>query len=595
MRRLPSLQALHALHPLRHALPRRRRRRRPGRGRRRRVRRRARVRRRRRDQGAPGDGKTWPPLEGGAAELTGGARAFAEGLVFDADGDGKPDLIAWSRAPDGLRGEVWFAPGKAPAGGRILAALPGDLAAPGCTLRASLTRIGPSAVAFDFDPRCPTRALSPIRATRWIAVFRLGAAPELGLEIRLGAPADGESLSVALDGRDRDGDGRGDLTATLTLDGAPRPLPAGGQAKATLAFFDRPAGLSRDPSEPEASLKTLTLALVADGRKKTTAPHLPAAAAAARRLWTLLCEEAGKPLVTTSAGPVHCPDVHLLEDAAIAETEAAPQPRRPLAAAAAMSRLDASTAKTSTPSSQKSVPSLPGRLVRTTAAAPDLTPPPPSPPRSSTTAATSSSAPATVSSGVDRTSFEGEGPPSDAALGRPTRLPPPSHPRDAPPHLDPHLHRRALRTPPPSSRTSEVGHDPLDSPLPILTPTHCTPGRVPADLLGPTAPGDHIAVRGDLIVLPRESPPHPALAETLALAPSTPVPLGAARSPDGSVLAVSTTRGVLVAQIKAQGRSVAAKLWTAPALDNATACVPNDAADRIACAVKGAAAIYDAK
>ena len=41
--------------------------------------------------------------------------------------------------------------------------------------------------------------------------------------------------------------------------------------------------------------------------------------------------------------------------------------------------------------------------------------------------------------------------------------------------------------------------------------------------------------------------------------------------------------------------SKGSKLWTSPALDSPTACVPNNAADRIACAVKGAVAIYDAR
>ena len=73
------------------------------------------------------------------------------------------------------------------------------------------------------------------------------------------------------------------------------------------------------------------------------------------------------------------------------------------------------------------------------------------------------------------------------------------------------------------------------------------------------------------------------------------VELGAARSPDGAVVALSTSRGVLVATLKGQGRAASAKLWTAPALDSASGCVPNNAADRIACAVKGAVAIYDAR
>src|SRR5690349_1512404 len=52
------------------------------------------------DTAAPRDGKAWP-IEGGLASAPAG-HAFAEGLVFDADGDQKPDLLAWSRAPNDL-------------------------------------------------------------------------------------------------------------------------------------------------------------------------------------------------------------------------------------------------------------------------------------------------------------------------------------------------------------------------------------------------------------------------------------------------------------------------------------------------------------
>jgi hypothetical protein len=536
---------------------------------------------------APGDGKHWP-LEGGAVEPPAG-HAFAVGLVLDADGDGKPDLLAWSRAQDGLRGELWFASGKDPASGRALIALPGDLAVPGCAPSVSLTRIGPGAVALDFDPRCSARVRD--RGARWVAVFRLasGGPPELGLELRLGAPAEGESLAVALDGRDRDGDGRGDLTATLTLSGAPHPLPAGGEAKATLAFFDRPTGLSRDPSEPEASLKALAVGLVSDGRKKTTAPHVAAAAMAARRLHALLCEEAGKPVVTTSAGPVHCGDVHLLEDAAMAEAEAALNLGDPLAALAAMGRIEGRR-KDLDALFAKSVPSVAGKLVRTTAAAPDVAPPP-------------AFGPIAFDGGgdllvrarehvlrVDRASFAES--PIDAAVKWPTRLAWGPSP-DAPAWTLAAVEERCDS--PTLVARFEAGGGTIDVALPILTPARCAAARVPVDLLGPSAQGDLVSIRGDVVAFSREASPHAAIAEGLAAAPGAAVPLGAARSPDGAVVAISTPRGVLVAQIKGQGRSAAATLWTTPALDGATACAPSNAADRIACAVKGAVAIYDAR
>ncbi len=535
---------------------------------------------------APGDGKTWP-LQGGVAEPPAG-HAFAEGLIFDADGDAKPDLIAWARAPDGLRGEVWFAPGASPGTGRTLAALPGDLASPGCNPLASLTRIGPGTVVFDFDPRCGARARD--RAARWIAVFRLapGAPPELGLELRLGAPADGESLAVTVDGRDRDGDGRGDFTATIALGGAPRPLIAGGNAAATLAYFDRPAGLSRDPSEPGASLRALAAGLVADGRKKTTAPRVAAAAGAARRLWALLCEEAGKPAITTSAGPVRCGDVHLTEDAAIAEAEAALNLGDPFGAVAALSRLEGRR-KDLDAFVARSIPSLEGKLVHATAAAPDVQPGP-------------AFGPIAFNNGgdllvrtrervvrVDRTSWEES--PIDAALKWPTRL---AWPVETPAWTLLAVEERCDS--PTLIARFQVGGEGVDVPLPILTPPRCVPSaRVPVDMLGASAQGALLSIRGDLIAVPREAQPRPALADALALAPDTSVELGAARSPDGKGIALTTSRGVLVATLKGQGRAATARLWTSPALDSATACVPNNAADRIACAVKGAVAIYDAR
>jgi hypothetical protein len=534
---------------------------------------------------APGDGKTWP-LEGGATEAPAG-HAFVEGLVFDADGDQKPDLIAWARSPDGLRGEIWFAPGKIPDAGRAVAAIPADVALPGCNPTATLTRIGAGVVVFDLDPRCSARARG--HASRWIAVLRLvpGGAPELGLEIRLGAPAEGETLAVAFDGRDRDGDGRGDVTATITLSGAPRPCPAGGEARAVLAFFDRPAGLSRDPSEPEASLKALAAGIVADGRKKTTAARVPASAAAARRMVALLCEEAGKPAITTSAGAVRCGDVRLADDVTMAEVEAALNLGDPFAAEAALARveghrkdLDALVAK--------SIPSIAGKLLRATAAAPS----PELGPAFGPIAFNTSGDVLVRTKGrvirVDRTSFDEA--PIDAALRWPVRL---AAPFDAPVWTLAGIEERCDA--PTLVARFEVGGEPTEVPLPIPTPLRCAgAAHVPADFLGASPEGELIAVRGEILAVPREAPPRPALAEGLGLAPGAVAPLGAPRSPNGAVIAFTTPRGVLVATLKGQGRAASARIWTSPALDGASACVPNDAGDRIACVVKGAVAIYDA-
>ena len=325
----------------------------------------------------PGDGKSWP-LDDTVVATAPIGRTFAAGLVLDMDGDGKRDLLAWSRAPDGLRGELRFTPGANVASARTLAAMPEGLASPGCTVATQLSQVGPRTLVLDVAPRCSG---ARDKSIRWIAVLRLvdAAAPELGLELRLGAPAQGESLQVAVDTRDRDGDGRNDVLATITLAGAPHPLPgAGAQASAQLAYFDRPAGLSRDPSEPEASFKAIAASLVADGRRKTTAPRIAGAALALRRLHGLLCEEGGKAAITTSAGPVRCGDARVLEDAGMAEVEASLNLGEPLAALAARARLEAMGVHRKDVDTlvAKSIPTVTAKAVHKTAAAPAIEPSP---------------------------------------------------------------------------------------------------------------------------------------------------------------------------------------------------------------------------
>jgi hypothetical protein len=114
-------------------------------------------------------------------------------------------------------------------------------------------------------------------------------------------------------------------------------------------------------------------------------------------------------------------------------------------------------------------------------------------------------------------------------------------------------------------------------------------------MLGTTPQGALVAVRGEVVLVQMESPPKAALPEALASVPGAEEEPGAARSPDGSVVAIPVSRGVLVATLKGGGRGATAKIWTAPAEDKGIACVPANGGGRIACALPGGAAIYEEK
>jgi hypothetical protein len=276
---------------------------------------------------APGDGKTWP-LAAGQVRAPAGL-AFTTGLVVDVDGDGKSDLFAWARSADGLRGELWFAHGSSPATAAMVAALPSQLGGEGCTPSARLEQIGAHTITLDHTLTCaePTSPAPPLeQATRWLAVVDFAEQdgvrrpPELRLELRLKSAPAGETLLARLEARDEDADGREDLVARLSLE------PSDSEERkpsALLRFFDRPAGLARDPSEPEASLLRTAEALAGRARRAKTAPSVIAEAHALRRLREALCGAAETRLVQTSAGPIHCGPARSLEAALLAQGLAA--------------------------------------------------------------------------------------------------------------------------------------------------------------------------------------------------------------------------------------------------------------------------------
>jgi len=275
-----------------------------------------------------------PDLAGGGFRLEGATQisppageAFVLAFAADLDGDGARDAVAWVSSIDPLAGRLLYykggASGAPPAAPRQLAVLPpGAIGQPGCAPEPALEQIGPHTAAVSVHAACnPTPPTT--RKVRWVAVATPSRDPVLRQELLLADPPVGERLGLELDASDIDGDQRDDLVARVSIEGAPPPLEAGPRAIAALRWLDRPTGLSRDPDEPEASLRNVAVAELARATKKSEAPSIPASVRQIGRLYVWLCSDGGEPLVSVSSGGIRCGQSRALEDAGAASVRAA--------------------------------------------------------------------------------------------------------------------------------------------------------------------------------------------------------------------------------------------------------------------------------
>lgn len=171
--------------------------------------------------------------------------------------------------------------------------------APGCVHTTRLVQTSANHVFVDTAARCPAGLVARVPVQALSVVAPASPRPEV-LTLRVAAPAPGESLAIEEDSADRDGDGREDVKLVFTLTG-----PEGAKASATLAFFDRAAGVSRDASEPRTSLGLAAKALLSKAGAATSAE-----VDAMRRLLATLCAEGATPRVFDSEGsPIRCEDL----------------------------------------------------------------------------------------------------------------------------------------------------------------------------------------------------------------------------------------------------------------------------------------------
>jgi len=272
----------------------------------------------------PGDPGGGFRIEGNTAVTPPEGEAFVLAFAADVDGDGVRDGVAWVASADALGGRLLFykgVAGAAPLAPKQLAALPGGMIGlAGCTPQPALEQIGPQTVAVSVHAACNPQPPGATKV-RWVAVATPARDPALREEITLADPAGGAKLSLELDASDVDGDRRDDLVARVGVEGAPPPFEAGPRVTADLRWLDRPTGLSRDPEEPEASLKRAVSAEQARISKKNDGTA--AALAQVTRLYAWLCADSGTPLLAVSSGAIRCGPSKALETAAFVAARAA--------------------------------------------------------------------------------------------------------------------------------------------------------------------------------------------------------------------------------------------------------------------------------
>jgi hypothetical protein len=254
-------------------------------------------------------------------------RVFWSALVRDFDGDGAKDAFAIVRAPEGNDpGELVYYRGRPLAEALqeplTFAPPPGLSRDRSCSPVDRLAALGTRSVLAELGATCPVGASSA--PDRWVALVGAGPEAKVRLAVSIADPAGAASLSVDGDAVDRDGDGLEDLALRITIEGGGAPVEPGPRVGAVLAWFDRRAGLSRDPAKTESSFASLAAAAAARAVRAKEAPGVPSYVAQMRALWRAMCADGGSPRVVgvVGTGPITCGAARALEDAGIAEVRA---------------------------------------------------------------------------------------------------------------------------------------------------------------------------------------------------------------------------------------------------------------------------------
>jgi len=280
---------------------------------------------------APAGSKSWK-VDGLELAAPPGTELLSA-IVRDFDGDGKKDALALVRppAPPGKPNDVgaaqivYYAGTSSPARASSITVAPDPRVDAACTPVARLERIGPRSALVEVGTSCTRGA-----AARALYVVRLVKDPSIAFGVTVIDPPGAPRLAIDVDGEDRDHDGIDDVTLHVTIEGGAPPFEPGPKLSAKVAFLDRSAGPSRDPDEPEASMKAIAAQATARAGKPREAATVPVVVQQMRMLYRAMCIEGGAPRLVklrqtaseAAVGAVACGTSKPLEDAAVAEIRA---------------------------------------------------------------------------------------------------------------------------------------------------------------------------------------------------------------------------------------------------------------------------------
>jgi hypothetical protein len=266
-------------------------------------------------------------------------KVFVAGLAGDFDGDGNADamtLVRRAEQPD--LGEVWVyrASPTGETAGVLAGAPPPSLLGPSCSPTERLIRIGSHAAMAELGALCGEQAAST--PLRWIGIVSAQTTPRLVASLLVVDPPGAPTLTVDAEAPDFDNDGHDDLLLRVTLEGGDAPFEPGPRLSAVVRWLDRPAGMSREADEPEASIHAIAVTALSRAAKPKDAVSVPRLVQQARALYVALCAEGGTPRLTRVMGdhPIQCGASHALEELALAEVRAYATMGDPLRAVAAL-------------------------------------------------------------------------------------------------------------------------------------------------------------------------------------------------------------------------------------------------------------------